>query len=198
MVRRNRALCVKVAKDVIAQLNAERYRATTGKYVEVDTSELPKDLIFADGYLDGSFKDLFKKQKEVTCEVCALGSAFVSLVNVQNACSVEEMTDDIQRENFMFERLAEVFGPKNMALMESAFENVMSYSETWDDENLQNVWLRQAMEWGQQYADSEDRLRAIMRNVIRNGGDFVLPKEYTRNIDRYLKVQKELEEARDE
>jgi len=166
--RRNRNMCVRIARDVLAQLRLGRYIAEAGTYVAVET----KDGYLGDGWTDlnpnHSFKTVFKKNKDVSCRVCALGSAFVSLVNIQNKCSVGE----IQENNQMFNRLAKYFGNDNIALMESAFE-----CATMDhvSHNLYQEDIDLAIEFGRRYDDETQRLRAIMLNVIRNNGDFKIP-----------------------
>jgi hypothetical protein len=169
--KRNRNMCVKIAKDVLQQLRLGRYIATQGTYVQVVTPEdgcLDPDFTNID--MSQSFQKFFKQNKEATCDVCALGSAFVSLVNIENKCSVE----DIQDTNKLFDRLVKYFGNENIALMESAFE-VRNMNSNTDD--IDYEMLVAAAEWGNRYDDPTVRLRAIMLNVIRNRGDFKLPKK---------------------
>ena len=165
MSRRNRNMCVRIAKDVLKQLRLKRYVATPGTYVNLNNIGFTSN--------DESFKKLFKTDKEVTCEVCALGSAFVSLVNIANKCSVGEMEEAY--DNGMFERLSKHFGVNNVALMESAFECRAMNSFGTDDMAYEVLEL--AAEWGRRFDDPTKRLRAIMQNVIRNNGDFKLPKK---------------------
>jgi hypothetical protein len=148
---------------VLAQLRLERYIATTGTYVQLDTFNCNRDID-----LNESFKQVFKEDKNIVCDVCALGSAFVSLVNIENKCSVNQM----KNVSGMFERLAKHFGYDNLALMESAFECIsMGRGES----SLSDDTLDVAAAWGRRYADDKQRLRAIMLNVIRNNGDFKIP-----------------------
>lgn len=178
--RRNRNMCVRIARDVLEQLRLKRYVATPGSYVIVNTPQgsvdmdTPHDSLVELGVdSDESFKKFFKANKAATCEVCALGSAFVSLVNIENKCSVAEMAAHPD-ENNMFERLAKYFGNDNVALMESAFECREMDSVEID---VEYRMLEAAADWGQKYSDPTARLRAIMLNVIRNRGDFKLPKK---------------------
>ena len=176
----NRRMCVKIARDVLAQLRLRRYKATPGIYVQIDSPELTsiinnKSCTEYDKTARESFKDFFKSSKKTTCQVCAIGAAFVSLVNIENKCSVDEMCAD----KSMWERLEKYFGSDNMDLMESAFEcyTTNNFSTPYE---MQEV----AAEWGSQYKNPTDRLRAIMLNVIRNKGDFKLPKKY---LAKYMK-----------
>ena len=182
MTRRNRKLCVAIAKDVIAQLRLERFRAKTGQYIGVilDNSVYNEDYHEA---LKESFQKHFKENKGTTCEVCALGAAFVSMVNIENKCSIDEV---ICQHN-MFDRLEKHFGADNIALMESAFEGSCMDNSP-NGTNLSIDMLDVAGKWGNKYKDNDKRLRAIMLNVIRNNGDFKLPKKY---IAKAKKLEKE-------
>lgn len=182
MARRNRKMCVKIAQDVLAQLRLGRYSANPGDYVLLESPEL--DELSYEEYekVSGdSFKTFFKKNKNTSCNVCALGAAFVSLVNIENKCSV----DEIYNLDTMWDRLGVYFGGENMALMETAFEMYRMNSTRIDiSDNL----LDQAVEWGRRYCkDDNKRLRMIMLNVIRNNGDFKLPQKMVaraRALDR--------------
>jgi|SRR6185436_1801424 len=173
--KRNKDLCVKVARDVLAQLRLKRYFAEPGTYVNLNFDT------YEDNVRQLSFKDFFKENKEATCNVCALGAAFVSLINIKNKCSVDEIDD----HSTIFDRLEEVFGQKNMALMESAFESVRMVREDYDDYDMLNA----AADWGTKFYDDNQRLRAIMLNVVRNGGDFKLPKKTLERIERQASSQ---------
>ena len=105
--------------------------------------------------------------------MCALGAAFVSMVNISNRCSVGDMVDS--NVDIHFGRLRRYFGAANLDLMESAFEcDLMYNAEAKLDDGLRDA----AVIWGEQYTDSDVRLRAIMLNVIRNKGDFKLPQKF--------------------
>lgn len=169
MVRRNRKLCIAVARDTIVQLRLKRFNAIPGVYINIDFDE-NEYIEYDEKFFKQSFSDYFKKAKKTTCNVCALGAAFVSLVNVENKCSV----GGVINENGMWTRLQKAFGTDNMSLMESAFECTPMDSS---NSKLSEEMLDQAADWGSKYKDDNDRLRAIMMNVIRNGGDFKLPKK---------------------
>ncbi|MCI0559193.1 MAG: hypothetical protein MN733_11915 [Nitrososphaera sp.] len=182
MARRNRQMCVRIAQDVLTQLRLQRYKATPRTYVKLESEELDaiaaEDESAYESALKGSFKDFFKKNKKTTCQVCAIGAAFVSLVNIENKCSV----DGICHKEGMWKRLEKHFGGNNMDLMESAFECVGRRSAR------TTMTFHVAGEWGSQYEDPAVRLRAIMLNVIRNKGDFKLPQKY---LSRARRLEKE-------
>lgn len=162
-------LRIEIARDVLLQLRLKKYEAVTGTYVYVDGT-----LEFFDNGR-ASFKDGFKKDKDTTCDVCALGSCFISLVNIKNKCSIEEVADESKVYYLVFQRLKPIFGARNMDMMESAFERVFSDNA---DSDLPEHTLNAAAEWGEQWQDDNERLRQIMLNIIRNDGNFKLPKRF--------------------
>lgn len=186
MARRNRQMCVKIAKDVLAQLRLKRFRATPGTYVKINSKEVDKlcmgdDVTKLDAVMESSFKEFFKRDKQVTCQVCALGAAFVSMVNIENECSVEEVMNEEQ----MWPRLEKYFGRANIDLMETAFE-CSSYQNA--DSDISCELLEAASDWGSRYDNNTERMQAIMRNVIRNNGDFKLPKKILDKVRRKEKA----------
>lgn len=168
-------LRVAVARDVLIQLRLNRLEAASGTYVCIDTEDVDPEIVDAAYDTDQSFQEFFKKNKKVKCEACALGSAFISLVNIENKCSVIDMN----QHDDMFKRLTRSFCVKNMSLMESAFEgNITNHGMPEEDATYEH--LKMAAEWGDTYGDDEKRLRAIMLNIIRNNGDFKVPVKFAK------------------
>lgn len=172
MKRRNKKLCVQIARDVLLQLKNKRYEASPGNYVGLSGKSYWNLSFHEQDTL--SFREFFKEKKDVTCQVCALGAAFVSLVNIKNQCSVFDVEDG----NGMFSKLEAIFGAENMSLMETAFEGGMIGHGPYYDE----VVMQAAINYGDRYNTSVERLRAIMKNVIRNSGDFKVPKKFLANV----------------
>lgn len=117
-----------VAKDVIAQLKANIYKATPGKYVEIHHGDAKK--IYGYQLRDrASEVELCKViPKFEECHVCALGSAFLSAVKLGDQCKISEAFHyggsafQTVKAAKVIERGAEVFGRINSALIEAAFE----------------------------------------------------------------------------
>ncbi len=172
---RNRKLCVQIARDVLTQLRLKRFQAEEGTYVNVN---IDGDVYNSDSehhsILNKSFKEYFKKNKQVTCQVCAIGAAFVSMINIKNKCSVW----NVMMEDDKWKRLGDCFGADNIDLMESAFEICVLQNA---NSSLSHKTLYAASLWGSQYQDPNKRLRAIMLNVIRNKGDFKIPSKFLKH-----------------
>lgn len=161
---------VEIAKDVIAQLKAEKFNAKTGTYVGLDED------------IDGT-KELQTELKKVKqCTVCALGALFLSDVRKNDACKgvdvdlgsgndVDGFASRYIDEHRMRDRLGKLFSRKQMALIECAFELGMDPQGLLKDDEYER-----AARFGEKFDTSRDRLVGIMRNIIKNEGTFVLLK----------------------
>lgn len=168
---------IAIAKDVIAQLKAGTYRSSPGTYCEFNTKEVAK--------MDAT-KELQKELRKVTaCNVCALGSLFVSDVRKHNnfkagkaelgyylddAFGSEWINDSID-DSVIRERLSKLFSSEQLALIETAFETNDSFGA---DEDAAYT----AIEFGQAFDDPSERMTAIMTNIIRNNGTFVVQSHH--------------------
>lgn len=176
--QRNKAMCVEIARDVLKQLALKKIKAITGHTVIMH--DLQKDMWGhpTEDELKASFQERFQNNG-VKCKVCAIGSCLVSMVNLENKCSIDEMQ---RYYKTLIPRMRNYFGAKNMALMESAFERRVMWGQSnfwsWEEEDEMTPILKAAAQWGRRYKTPTLRLQGIMRNIIRNGGDFKLPKKF--------------------
>jgi hypothetical protein len=192
---------IKVAKDVIAQLNAKELSARSGCYINAN---IPHQAYYnADGTSKGDFGERdFREVLEETgarCDVCALGAMFVTTVKIRN-----EITTDkgrFSRGEDMHKYLADVFSKDQLRLIESAFEreayryqvdvdahgNVIADDDETtpiegkvDDQSssLTDDDYDAATQFGwdnpghNNISSTDERLRAIMNNIIANNGTF--------------------------
>lgn len=167
---------VAIAKDVIEQLTTEKITAVSGTYLSIPYAVLkPKDQL----------QDVFEARK---CEACALGSIFVCAVKITNNLTAGEVgssNDGEVRTNSinghsMFPYLSKYFSREQICIIEGAFEgsNIGTYGS---DQLSQD--LSEAAGLGYTHIDShEDRLKVIMRNIIRNKGTFVVPRNAIREF----------------
>jgi len=111
---------------------------------------------------------------EKNCTVCALGASILSKAR---------LFDDYRfRVNDSYEHFhggAEIFGINQALLIEAAFEQTR---ELIDDGGVfrdgrtfkfPEGQVDRAVKFGKRYGESEKRLAAIMRNVVKNEGVFV-------------------------
>lgn len=177
---------IAIVKDVLARIKHRRIR--TGFYfsgvhnVIYDLRELPNDegkvYVDAEKLNAKNFIDLLEEK----CDVCALGSLFMSHIRVFNQISLGQI--DSERDTIT-QSLHEYFDKEQLDLIETAFERsgAGTYNTYYfSDENLSDSELNdldskgllayKAIKFGQKYGDSSKRLRAIMLNVVKNDGVF--------------------------
>ncbi len=162
---------VAIAQDVLKQLRTKKYVAERDLYVSV---EFKGD---TDNNWNARFDDVksnIHKVKE--CRVCAIGSCIVSATRLGNTLTFREMEDE--RDPKTRKLLAKAFTQKQLYLMESAFElNInsmytLSQGYAYGPNTKTEDEAVKARNFGYKYNDSTDRLKAIMRNVIKNNGEF--------------------------
>lgn len=150
---------IHLAKDVIAKIKSERFIPTAGSYVWINADNLSR-------IEQKSFKTEYKKNKDIDCEVCALGALFCSYVLEKNKVSIKEMMNESSNP-YITEKLAGIFSPEQLNLIEAFFEG-------WGDEISSNngVWSDEALMFYEMYEDDTQRLILIMENIASNGGKF--------------------------
>ncbi len=156
---------VAIAKDVLASIRTRKLRPRRGRYLNIN---------FGDGY------DVVYSRGEIQplllggakCEACAVGSCFLSAARlgdkqkgIQDLWHIHQSPSSAARRHFSKEQLA---------LMEFAFERFSVRMCSSEDgvggltSDLQAV----AAKFRNRYRSDESRLSAIMRNIIKNKGEF--------------------------
>lgn len=168
---------VAIAKDVLEHLDAEKITARSLIYVEpIITKEV------AEKFGGRSLKRLQVSSvyKEVEkCEVCALGAMFFCAVKVANHLTVDKLFDSgtwgyyprfraLNRDVFWY--MKKFFSEEQLTLIEYAFENFYGGSKAYatNEEDLASL-----MYIGR---PPSERMRAIMQNIIKNKGTFVVER----------------------
>jgi len=171
-------LRVEIAKDVIYRLQnpQEGYYATIGAYLRFrDTQGLTDmwSLLHDDMRTDDLQQHV--EDMEGHCEVCALGGLLLSKarlcdnVPLNNFYTIDEDGDKTWafNQNRVKNSLIDIFGKRQLSLIESAFEVTPYYA------NTLSFNKKTAVEFGRRFVNSKDRMIAIMENIIQNNGDFV-------------------------
>ena len=181
---------VLVAKDVIEQLDAQLFKAGRQGFLST-TYQWEKELWGAYGDLKNvSLQEELLKTDGTACTVCALGAVFVSCTLFNNQTSLLDGIRDegpkigyhLSQDHDFANGMTEVFDKAQLALIEQAFECGRGY---YQPGNLGGVAAGASAEYrqlfivnhaaetfGMAHADSGQRLRAIMNNIIDNGGEF--------------------------
>jgi len=105
---------VAIAKDVIKQIRAKFYKPESGTYFQID---LPDSYgIRVTDSIEKFDKAMTSiKRKGGTCEVCAIGGCFASLVRLGDKINTEEVVSDHIESNdsindyFMKKKLKDIF-----------------------------------------------------------------------------------------
>jgi hypothetical protein len=173
---------VAIAKDVITQLDAKRISANTGSYI---TSEILQNLICNEEEEQSDEEEIIyslKSLKELLptaqCTVCAKGALFVADVCIRNEVSFtnDESLNKINEDDFVSEKL-NYFSRKQLDLIEVAYEgysnnadNTLIVDGSYIDEyhKAREFWENFRYTW----QASNDRMIAIMKNIIKNRGTF--------------------------
>lgn len=156
---------VMIAKDVLKQIKAGKLRPLRGIY-------LPSD-IGAEGRrkpLDTALQSLARP-----CPCCGLGACFYSMVMLGDHITVGDiMIRDKDESSFSLDynkfkqQLVAIMGADQFALIESAFEQTNMAASIAEGIST----LAHAVKFGRVYHRHDDRLVAIMENIIRNKGTF--------------------------
>ena len=205
---------VLIAKDVIAQIKANRYVAQSGAFVKAefnpDIDDFSHILDEAHYLMGEKFKEAdiavkyeisLKKAKEAinfikkplreayldgtveSCKVCALGGLFMSCTLYNNktkldACGyygeASDLGEFIDRSEPISNGLDKFFSQSQLKLIEEAFEGGFGYFgdgcytyNRFEDNN------RQYYTYADKYPEDDDRMIAIMNNIVKNNGTFV-------------------------
>lgn len=172
---------VAIAKDVLDQLAAERYIATAGTYVETGVTVKPSQA-------NAQVCDILDKATE--CNVCAIGSVFVSAVRLADKLTLNDMRFEFDSDwktnkpeptpfgDFDAGYLKQFFTKKQLNLMEACFEGVYcsgaGHAEVEDDDHhTARLWYDRANAVYEGDDFEGNRLRLIMKNIVRNNGEFI-------------------------
>lgn len=115
------------------------------------------------------------------CTVCALGACFLSAVSISNRFNFKDELylsgngggGSLQLEGSKITgRLQSVFTAHQMALIENAFELGKGPLISQQEQDIDAELVYASKTFGRRYKNSKDRLRAIMKNIVKNGGEF--------------------------
>lgn len=141
---------VEIAKDILAQLAAEKLRADTQLYVEFDSGYYPDPEAPAQPIID---------QITENCTVCARGALILSYVRRHNKLKVGELNRNALMDYNSV--LTQFFNIAQIKLIEDVFETRYGWQA-----------------YREVYPDDNERLAFIMQNVVDNQGTFRPDEQY--------------------
>lgn len=171
---------IKVAKDVIAQLECNKYRPAKGNYVRYIYDKEGDSLTFSSKDIKSTFEEI------KSCEVCALGACLMSTTKFKNKLKFYDIDHgEFERSGSKVqELLLTIFTPFQIALIEGAFESGYRYTSSTrvakhldydlrvSNEDISEELDQRVTAFYHRYNTSYERLEAIMENIIDNKGEF--------------------------
>lgn len=160
---------VMIAKDVLAQLAANRFIAAQGTWI----GTLDDAIMYGDK--DNDVQKIVCEQNQ--CEVCGIGAVFVSTVEFANRLKAGELNIHGESGDFggYAEYLTQWFSMEQLRLIELAFESGSGgcrTSEKTSEKNAVKFFDFLDLEFNKFDADADERMRLIMENIIANKGEF--------------------------
>jgi len=168
---------VKVAQDVLDSTRVLKVKARNGYVVYSTYGPEGLKLRTAVTSQRGSKAQAGVMKKH--CEVCALGACLLSVVALENKFQFTAEGDLFVTNKSVYDRLRSVFTPRQLTLIEDAFEtrttNGLAREYAYDNSYVEVEGQHEAQLFGMKYPTDKLRLRAIMKNIIKNGGEFIPP-----------------------
>jgi hypothetical protein len=143
---------VLIAKDALKWVKAGVLTPMAGDYIVPENDLDPYDY----GMDKVQLRDIVLGK----CQVCMKGALFLAKAVRYNNVLASQL--DLAQCS-MDTPMNEHFSPVQLSLIESAFEG-------WDH-------VEGCEEFNSRYPDDSDRMIAILKNIIKNKGTFILPKE---------------------
>ena len=190
---------ITIAKDVIDQLRAGKITARTGVYLipldslpaaeeAADLKEMIEDAPYGHELpeVERKLEKIGKTQvcdmlEGVECKVCGIGAAFVAAVRRADDLTLHEFIAEqdafdtrenpLYRDSVMRKYLRRYFSARDVALIECAFEENDRHA-IHEGIEPSHPDVQSAVLFGENFDTDEDRLIAIMQNIIDNGGRF--------------------------
>lgn len=158
---------VAIAKDALEQVLAKKYKVKTGQYVTFLGSGSP---VAKSEELD---VPVACNLQDVKCQVCARGALFVSALRKDASIGPEYISNDENLGNDDIQMTEDqYFSREQLDLIESAFE-VDQFCDDAPEEMAMAAEL-----YGRSLGNKDERLVAILKNIIRNKGEFVIPEKF--------------------
>ncbi len=166
---------IQIALDVLEQIKAKRIKASKGEYFKINsTKNVPEQFKTTNRFsfhpeINGDLKKIVSNVE--TCNVCAIGSVFLCVVERKNNFEVQHKS--IYRNEFELnlheikKYIEKFFTNEQLAKIEAAFEKeFVSYVNILKIENPKDY-----EKFCKKYK-SEQRLTLIMENLVVNNGKF--------------------------
>jgi hypothetical protein len=160
---------VVIAQDCLLRIASKQIRPTKQKFFwNLD--------VLKDNHNDDSIKTVINSEEAPSCEVCAKGGLFLSVVGRVNQLKFSDINNSNELCSTSHEKLLEFFTAKQLAYIEYCFEGRqhLEYDEEKNEINFSMGERNNAYNFYSSFEYSEERLISICENIIKNKGEFVL------------------------
>lgn len=177
----NAAMRVKIANDVLSQLTAGNLTPQTGTWVAFNDVHLCQLVAQKTNKVDEIPSAICKIVKAAeSCEACALGAIFMSAIRKSRSCGDFSIEDekwstygDLELQDYIFTNLdpsplTKYFPIKMLQQIENCFEGGQGMHSIGTGEMDRVI----AELYHETFCGDRERMRAIMNNIVRNGGNF--------------------------
>lgn len=175
---------LEVVKDAIKQLKLKNIKAQSGEVLDISSNKLLDAKYEQKGEVKPFLNKLLRtKQKNKVCNACARGTLLICTINKENNFTFDDLnnvyTNKFDPESTVDKRLLSLFSPKQLALIEEAFEQESGISfwhtnreAIFNDKYLTEEEAIKAHMFHDRYKTDDERLLAIFENILKNKGLF--------------------------
>lgn len=159
---------LELMEDVVRLIEADLFTPTVNSYVALTERALLE-------HGEESAQQFIQSGGMKHCRACAMGAMLLAYVDKANQLKVQEMgVSGYQGHSIICKTLDGIVSKKQLLLMEAAFERRSEYCEEEIASGLlSRIEVNKAISFGSAYGYSQrERLLAIMKNGIENGGVF--------------------------
>lgn len=163
---------IAIANEVISLLSANKIEAAPGSWL--DYPKAPD--LFSDDDVKNKTPFFEVMSKFKTCDVCVLGALFVSAVRNYGGPTCEDVKDCIFLNYLTFDEIfptiSKYFPASMLSVIETAFEGWTSTEICQASGELHEA-INIATNFYSRYQDANERMIAIMQNIVKNEGEFI-------------------------
>lgn len=162
---------VLIAKDVLEQLEAGKIQAATGSFLRIN--RFSAHVSNYDAVNKESLQAVYLRGDIERCDACADGALMLSCTLFNNKYSTGagfyNLDLWINSEKPMKNKLNVIFSRSQLRLIENAFEMGVGAFKKFK----KTPKAAKAIQFGGRFSTSKNRLKAIMKNIVKNRGTFV-------------------------
>lgn len=165
---------IAIAEDVLAQIKLGTILAQKGTYLQANANS---NCSLSYSKLKNQQLNSLMQTNQVEYTCCGIGSLFVAKINKTNHLKFGEVgTNDLATS--IHDKLKSIFTGNQLNLIEAAFETEVindnnNELESYGEYGCYNTKLAEkAIKFGEKYESDKDRLIGIMKNIIKNQGEF--------------------------